>query len=294
MKTSDRASAFLEHVQQTSFVCGIGAAMARQGRLPLFEMPEAVEGRAEVARDAIRELLSSGRGAAVGVLYPSEPADYQALKTMHTDVHATVVAACAAESAKCANAAGTFRLPRAGKDIPRPLLPLLAQVVRGEHTAKYVAYEGTELLSKMCVKVEADPYRSFDDIRAAVRALLAVDPNIAPGVGGNVLQAIVMSPQYTGDTSDELRALLAKSGMPDLPHGRHAPATAMIINYHADVMEARATRTGQGIRQRMTMGASVTRYDPMHVLAEKPDAAVRHAKLLTMLQALRRDDGKQA
>lgn len=293
MKTSDRAAAFLEHLQQPSFVCGIGSAMARQGRLPLFEMPEAVEGRAEVARDAIRELLSSGRGAAVGVLYPSEPADYQALKTMHADVHATVMAACAAESALRANAAGKFRLPRPGKDIPRPLLPMLGQAVRREQQAPFVAYEGTEMLHKMGVKMEADPYRSFDDIRAAVQALLAADPNIAPGVDGNVLQAIVMSPQYTGDSSDELRELLAKVGMPDVPHGRYSPATAMVVNYHADVMEARATRVGQNIRQRMNLGASVTRYNAMDVLAEKPDAAVRYARLLAALQ-LRRDDGKQA
>lgn len=280
------------YVGQPSYVCSIGASMARQGRLPLFEMPEAVEGRAEVARDAIRELLMSGRGSAVGIIYPLEPESYEELQALHADVHATVFATAVAESAIVANRQGNFRLPRPGKDVPRALLPLLANAVRQQYKAPFIAFEGTRMIQAMGVAVAADPYQSFEDIRDASAALLAIDPNIAPGVDNNALQAIVLSPQFTGDSSEEIRALLRQINMPpDLPHGRYAPVTAMVLNYHADVMAALQSNAGKVIRERMNMALSFTRYKSMHVLAEKPDAAKRYRNLLEALSAL---DEKEA
>ena len=291
MAFTDRRSAFLQHVAQQSFVCSIATAMARQARLPLFEMPEAVQGRAEVARDAIRELLASGRGSAVGIIYPSEPENYEQLQALHADVHATVFTAAMLEDIAVARAENRITLPYAGTEYPSFMLPYVALQSRQLRKGPFAAYDACNIVTELGVPVKADPGRSAEGIRAAVSALLGIDPNLAPVVNRNVLQAIVLSPQFTGDSSEEIRALLREINMPDLPHGRHAPVTTMVLNYHADVMAALQSSTGKVIRERMNMALSFTRYKSMHVLAEKPDAAKRYQNLLKALTGL---DGKEA
>lgn len=284
MDSPDRASALRDYVQRPDYVCSIGSRLVRQGRFPLFEMPEEVEGHQAVARDAIRALLQLGRGSAVGVLYPSEPASYEELQTLHRTVHATVFAAAVAESALTAYKQRTFRLPRRGQHVQPEQLPTLARSVRQQNPAPFIAMEGIRVIADMGIPVQEDPYASFENIRAAVAALLSVDPNIAPGVDNQPLQAIVLSPQYVGDATQEIQQLLATAGLPNVPHGRFAPVTAMVLNFHADVMEALQSVAGAQIRQRMTMGASITRYRSMDVLAEKPDAKKRLQYLRQILK----------
>lgn len=271
MNQSSRKEAFHRHVADSKFVCSVGTAQARKNELQIVELPVAVDQQFRSVLHAVRQLLSAGRGSAIALLYPEEPTSYADLSRMHKQVHANVMAACLVDDAASAERQGNIKLPRAGQPIPHALFPFLAVDSRRKLGQGFVAYDAVRLINDFYLSIAEDPQDSVEDIRCAAQALLGIDGNVAPCVDGEALQAIVMSPVYSGDLSDRVRALLPKLGMHAVTHGRYAPATAMVVNHSRAVLDAAKSQQGAAIRQRMLSGASAYRYDPMHVLAEEPN-----------------------
>lgn len=279
MNLSSRAAKFCEFVGRGSFVCTIGAAQARKQELDVMELPEQPDAQCNMALDAVKQLVERGRGAATVLLYPGEPASYENLQAMHSKVHASVFAACVVHDAVYAERQGALQLPHQGLELPTAFLPLMALESRQRLRSTFAAYDAKMVIQDFRLRIAKHPHESMAVIRDAVQSLLAIDPNATPCVHGEVLQAIVMSPVYTGDLSDRVCALLPSLGMQPMPHGRYAPATAMVINHSRAVLDAAKGPHGAVIRQRMLSGASAYRYDPMHVLAEKPNEANWYLRL---------------
>ncbi len=283
---SSRVSAFRDYVQQSHYVCTIGSSLARSGRLDVQELPEDAAARTAVTRGALRRLLHGGKGGAMALLYPREPETYEDLQALHGEVHADIFATFAAEDITAAAAEGSLKLPKPDGNVPEFALPLVAAEIRRRHSGRFIVMPGRTLVKEMGLPVDTDPYRSLSKLRAGSAAMLGVAPDTMPGVEGHALQTIVLSPLYQGDVSEEVRAALAALNLPDVEHGRHAPATGMVINFAQEVLDARASQVGQQIRARMH-GAMLGRYKAMQVLAQKPDAALRFQALVDILRGAR-------